>query len=343
MGEENFHHKEHKGHKVRKEKSMKMKSLPIAVVLLVSLIGGTWSLVHAQQEGKKPLEKVRLTVPAKSLTFLPYYFGKSQRLFEKEGIDLEIIIMRPPLGVTALVAGDLDYSAAGGLGIRAAMKGVPLRTVTFIQTRLSFSLVAQPGMAPAKIKNVAVSGIGSLAHYAAITVMKRLGNEKVAYISTNTTGNSYTALLGKAADAAILTPPYTSMATLAGYADLGNTFDVRDLQGGLVARLPHIQERREQVKSMIRGTLRSMDIIARNEAEVISYLQKDFGLEPKIAADTYKILRQVVNSDGDIEEPVLKSIVDKIKQESGIATESPLDRLVDLSVLREARAELRRR
>ena len=136
---------------------------------------------------KKPLEKVRLTVPAKSLTFVPYYFGKSQRLYEKEGIDLEIIVMRPPIGVTALQAGEVDYSAAGGLSVRAAMKGLPLRTIMFIQTRLSFSLIGQPGMVPARIKNVAVSGIGSLAHYAAITVMKRLGNEKVAYISTNTT------------------------------------------------------------------------------------------------------------------------------------------------------------
>ena len=315
----------------------------LMLVLSWLIVLGYYPPLDAQQDGRKPLEKVRLTVPAKSLTFVPYYFGKAQGFFAREGIDLEIIVMRPPLGITALVAGDLDYSAAGGLGIRAAMKGIPLRNVTFIQTRLSFSLIGQPGMAPARIKNVAVSGIGSLAHYAAITVMKRLGNEKVTYISTNTTPNSYTALLAKAADAAIITPPYTSMATLAGYVDLGNTFDVRDLQGGLVARLPYIQERHEQVKAVIKGTLRSMDAIVKNEAEVVPYLQKDFSLEPKIAADTYKILRQVVNTDGDIEEPVLKSIVDKIRQEFGIATEIPLDRLVDLSVLREARAELRKR
>jgi len=291
----------------------------------------------------RPLDKVRLTVPAKSLTFLPYYFGKAQGIFAKEGIDLEIIVMRPPLGVTALVAGDLDYSAAGGLSIRAAIKGVPLRTITFIQTRLSFSLVGQPGMTAARIKNVAVSGIGSLAHYAATTVMKRLGNEKVAYISTNTTANSYSVLLSKAADAVILTPPYTSMATLAGYVDLGNTFDVRDLQGGLVARATSIQDHRELVKSVIRGTLRSMDAIVRSEGEVVSYLQRDFGLEPRIAADTFRILKQIVNSDGDIEESVLKSIIDKIKQESGITAEIPMDRLVDLSLLREVRAEIRKR
>lgn len=317
-----------------------MKKTVWHVVISLLVVTAYWN--HAQAQSK-PTEKVRLTVPAKSLTFVPYYFGKAQGLYLREGVELEIIVMRPPLGITALVAGDLDYSAAGGLAMRAALKGVPLRTATFIQTRLSFSLIGQPAMVPARIKNVAVSGIGSLAHYAAITVMKRLGNEKINYISTNTTGNSYTALLSKAADAVILSPPYTSMATLAGYTDLGNTFDVRDLQGGLVTRAAHIQERREQVKSVIRGTIRSMDMLVKNENEVISYLQKDFGLEAKIAADTYRTLRQVVNTDGDIEEPVLKSIVDKLRQESGVAGEIPMDRLVDLSILREVKAELRKR
>lgn len=312
-------------------------------VFLVGLVLCAPGAPLAAQDSQKPLERVRLTVPAKSLTFLPYYFGKAQGLYAKEGIDLEIIVMRPPLGVTALVSGDLDYSAAGGLSIRAAMKGAPIRTISFIQTRLSFSLIGQPGMTPARIRNVAVSGIGSLAHYAALTVMKRLGQDKVAYISTNTTGNSYTALLGKAVDAAILTPPFTSMAVLAGYPDLGNTFDVRDLQGGLVTRLSHIQDRREQVKAVIRGTLRSMENLVKNDAEVIAYLQKDFALDPKIAADTVKILKQVVNTDGDIEEAVLRAIVDKIREESGISAEVPLERLVDLSILREVRGELRKR
>lgn len=322
---------------------MAFKLIVSGIALLGVLLGWSDSSLQAQQDAKKPLERVRLTVPAKSLTFLPYYFGKAQGFFAREGIDLEIIVMRPPLGVTALVAGDLDYTAAGGLSIRAAMKGVPLRTITFIQTRLSFSLIGQPGMTPARLRNVAVSGIGSLAHFAAIIVMKRLGNDKVTYISTNTTGNSYTALLGKAVDAAILTPPYTSMATLAGYGDLGNTFDVRDLQGGLVTRVAHLKDRREQVKAVIRATLRSMESLVKNEAQVIPYLQKDFGLEPRIAADTFKILTQIVNADGDIEEPVLKSIIDKIKEESGITGDMPHDRLVDLSLLREVQAELRKK
>ena len=94
---------------------------------------------------------------------------------------------------------------------------------------------------------------------------------------------------------------------------------------------------------MIRATLRSMDSVVKNEAEAVAYLHRDFALEPKIATATYRILKQIVNTDGDIEEPVLKTILEKLKQEAGVSAEIPLDRLVDLSLLREVKTELSRK
>lgn len=323
-----------------------MKSLGVLTVVFILLLAGFAEGAGARQEqgARQAFERVKLTVAAKSLTFLPYYFGKAKGIFDREGIDLEIVVMRPPLGITALEAGELEYSASSGVGMRAAAKGLPLRALMFMQTRLSFSLVGQPGMTAAKIRTVAVSGIGSLAHYAAIAVVKKLGrggpNDKVTYTVTNTTANSYAALIGKATDAAILTPPYTSMATLAGYADLGDSFEMRDAQGGLVVRAEYLQERPRQIKAMIRAVLRTLDTVLKDEGEVVAYMQKEFGLERGVAGGSYRILKHVLSPDGDIEEPVLKSIVEKIKQESSIATDVPIDRVADLSILREARAEL---
>ena len=298
----------------------------------------------ATPSARKPLERVKMTVPAKSLTFFPYYFGKDKRIFEEEGVDLELIVIRPPLGITALQAGELDFSAAAGLGMRAALKGAPVRVLAFIQTRLSFSLLAQPGITAQRIGTVGVSGIGSTAHYAALAVMKKLGrggpNDKATYITTNTTAQSYAVLAGKAVDATILSPPYTSMATLAGYVDLGNAFDIRDIQGGLVARVDHLQGKRAQAKAMIRATLRSLDYIEKHEGESMKYLQKEFNLDARVAADSYKIIKQVLSADGDIEESVLKSVLENMKRDAQITTEVPLDRIADLSLLREVKAEL---
>ncbi|HEX2386232.1 MAG TPA: ABC transporter substrate-binding protein, partial [Candidatus Binatia bacterium] len=309
-----------------------------AAALALLLAGGAEAATAA-----RPLQKTKLTVPAKSLTFFPYYFGRDRRVFEDEGLELEIIVMRPPLGVTALQAGELDYSAAASLAMRAALKGAPLRTLMFIQTRLSFSLLGQPGMTPQKISKVGVSGLGSLAHYAALTVMKKIGRDgpgdKVTYITTNTTAQSYAALVSKAVDATILSPPYTSMATLAGYADLGNAFDVRDFQGGLSTRLDHLQQKPEQAKAMIRAVLKSLDFIVKHESEVVKYLQKEFGLDARVAAESYKIIKQVLNTDGDVEEPVLRSVVESMKKDAQMTADVPLDRVADLSLLREVKTE----
>jgi len=324
---------------------------PVVLLLLALVLPQLWGANLAAQEGgsplRRPLEKVKLTVAAKSVTFVPFYFGKAKGFFKEEGVDLDIVVIRPPIGITALQAGEVDYSASSGVGMRAALKGASLRALMFIQTKLSFSLIGQPGMDSKKIKTVAVSGVGSLAHYAAIAVLKKLGrggpNDALTYITTNTTAQSYASLMGKAVDAAILTPPYTSMATIGGYADLGNAFDMRDVQGGLVARASHLQEHREQVKAMVRAILRSLDYMVRNEAEAIRYLQKEFHLEPKVAADSYGIVKQVLNTSGDIEEPILKSVVENMKKETQVTADFPMDRIVDLTLLREVRSELQSR
>src|SRR5213594_1165790 len=314
------------------------------------LVIGALSLVvflpaAARSQSRKSTEKVRVTVPAKSLTFLPFYFGQSKGIFNEEAIDPELIVMRPPLGIVALEAGDVAYSAAPGVGMRAALKGAQLRVVTFVQTRLSFSLLGQPGMNEKRIKSVGVSGIGSTAHYAALAVMKRLGRgaaeDRVVYITTNTTAQSYTSLLGKVVDAAILTPPYTSMADLSGYVDLGDTFDVGDVQGGLVTTARRIQEERAQVKAVVRALVRTLEYISSHEDEVLDYLQRQFGLDRQVAAGSYGVLKRVFSMNGDIDDGLLKSVIERMKQDSKITEEISAGRIVDLSLVREVQSDLK--
>ncbi|MBI4490993.1 MAG: ABC transporter substrate-binding protein [Deltaproteobacteria bacterium] len=314
-------------------------------LLIAALSLSAFIPIEAWSQAAKPAEKVRVTVPAKSLAFLPFYLGQAKGIFNEEGLQPELIVMRPPLGIVALEAGDVAYSAAPGVGMRAALRGAQLRTVTFVQTKLSFSLVGQPGMNEKKMKTIGVSGIGSTAHYAAIGVVKKLGrgalDDKVVYITTNTTAQSYASLIGKVVDAAILSPPYTIMATLAGYVDLGDTFDVGDVQGGLVTTAKRVREQRGEVKAVIRAILRALDYISGHENEILDYLQRQFNLERQVAAGSYGILKRVYSMGGDIEEALLKSVIERMKKDSKITEEVPMDRIVDLSLVREIQSELK--
>lgn len=291
-----------------------------------------------------PVEKVKMTMAAKSFSTLPWYFGQAKGIFRKEGVELELIVMRTPIAIAALTQGEAEYTSAAGGGMRAAIRGAPLRAVMFVQTRLSFSLVGQPGMNPKKIKTVGISGFGSSAHYAAIAVMRKLGRgtpgDEITYITTNSTAQSYATLMAKAIDAAILTPPYTSMATVARHVELGDAFDIRDIQGGLMTRTRHISEQRDQVKAVIRGALRSMDYISRREDEFMEYVQKEFNIDRRVAAPSYAILKRVLTMDGDIDEPVLNSLLDNMKKDVKVTEDIPLDRVVDFGPLREVLVEI---
>lgn len=308
------------------------------------LIGFLLSPIPALNLWAQSPTKVKVTMAAKSFSTLPWYFGQAKGIFRKEGVDLELIVMRTPIAIAALTQGEAEYTSAAGGGMRAAIRGAPLRAVMFIQTRLSFSLVGQPGMNGKKIKTVGISGFGSSAHYAAIAVMKKLGRgtagDEITYITTNSTAQSYAALMAKAIDAVILTPPFTSMATVTGHVELGDAFDMRDIQGGLMTRTRYISEQRDQVKAVIRGALRSMDYIARREDEFMEYVQKEFNIDRRVAAPSYAILKRVLTMDGDIDEPVLKSLLDNMRQDVKVTEEVSPDRVVDLGLLREVQAEL---
>ncbi|HLH23738.1 MAG TPA: ABC transporter substrate-binding protein [Chloroflexota bacterium] len=291
----------------------------------------------------RPLQQVRITVPTKSITFLPFYFGQDKGIYREEGLDLELVQMRPPLGISALEAGDLAYSAAPGVGMRAAIQGAAIRAVLFVQAKPSFTLIGQPGIAPDQIKTVAVSGIGSTAHYAALNVMRKLGRggpDDATYFATNDTAKSYQALQGKTADAAILSPPYTSMATVAGYARLGDAFDMVDVQGGLVTTTRHLAEQPAEVKALLRGTLRALEYIAAHQDELVAYMEREFELEHEVAVGSYDIVKQVLDMTGDMDEAALRSVVDQMKQDAEVTDDLPLDRVVALQPLREVQAEL---
>ena len=48
----------------------------------------------------------------------------------------------------------------------------------------------------------------------------------------------------------------------------------------------------------------------------------------------------MLNIDGDVEEPVLKSVLENMKRDAQVTADVPLDRVADLSLLREVKAEM---
>jgi len=80
----------------------RIQILAIAVALL-----GHWARVYAQ-EGKT---KVRIAIPSASICCLHLFAAQQWKVFEDNGLDVEIIQMRPQVANAAMIAGEIHYFA----------------------------------------------------------------------------------------------------------------------------------------------------------------------------------------------------------------------------------------
>src|SRR5438309_10305903 len=68
-------------------------------------------------------QKVRVAMPAKSMTFLNFYVGDKFGVYKAEGLDVSFEVIKTDVGVAGMVAGEIDYTTAIGSAMRAATSG----------------------------------------------------------------------------------------------------------------------------------------------------------------------------------------------------------------------------
>src|SRR4029434_1029363 len=108
-------------------------------------------------------EKIRTAIPQANLHYLSLFVAGGTGVFRDEGLDNETVVISGPLSIAALLSGDVDYSGAGGSGMRAALKGAPVKGIMFQTDKVTFYLVADPSIknaADLKGKQIAIGSPG---------------------------------------------------------------------------------------------------------------------------------------------------------------------------------------
>src|ERR671925_2387347 len=129
----------------------------VSVFLLTSVSFPVWS-----QEGAG-LKKIRIGVPNRGVPNLGLMAAQRYGFFRAQGLDAELIVMRPSISLQTLLAGDLDYSTVLASAARASVSGLPLRIVMALTVGQDFSLVVGSDirhMGDLKGKTLATSGVG---------------------------------------------------------------------------------------------------------------------------------------------------------------------------------------
>jgi NitT/TauT family transport system substrate-binding protein len=110
----------------------------------------------------------------------PLWAAQEQGFFRKNGIEAELIFVRgAPTLVAALTSGDMDIGYTGGTAVLgASAAGIDLKILAVLTNRVTYDLVARPGIKSAEElrgKLFGVTSIGGTLWMGAVLGLERLG------------------------------------------------------------------------------------------------------------------------------------------------------------------------
>src|SRR3990172_1625663 len=147
----------------------------------------TWLLLpRAEALG---LETVNLAIPTKSFQQVIYPLAQERGYMREEGIDLKITFIAPTPSVQALVAGSVQFTAAGTSALVAVSRGAaPLKVVLAVNDRVHQWILTKPEIGSPtalKVKRIATTGVAAIATFMLKQILAKHGldpNRDVAYI-----------------------------------------------------------------------------------------------------------------------------------------------------------------
>ena len=286
-------------------------------------------------------EKVRIAVSSKSLGFFDTWAARERGFYRNHGLEAEIIAMRPPVAAAALQAGEIDYNFGANTTLRASLSGLPVKIVS-LSVRSSFHTLtarsAIKSIADLKGKVIAVT-IGAADDVVARHLVRRGGLDPrdVQFISMAGSDSRYQALLAGSIDATALSLPFFIVAKRQGFNLLGTAVDVLEMATvGIGTSTRKIQHEREQVKKMVRAQLDTLRWIKYQKAEAIQFLQRFFGLDEGVAAESHELYARLIVEDA---RPLPSAVKTVLEQEG--KGQTPLDRVVETAIVEEVLRERR--
>lgn len=299
-------------------------------------------------------EKLRLANSGFNTSSMPEYIGREEGIYLREGIDLEILVVRPDLAAAAVTAGQIDTTVFVATALLARAKGLPVVTIFNDDSYSRFFLMAQPSIRFVRDlagKNVLLFTMGGAPYIETLKVLKSSGVNPRDVLLTAMDGGSeklYSVLLAGGAAAVLLTPPFNFKAEAQGFRRLAFSGDYAPAATvGLVVHEKSLKLKREVLKKLIRGRLKSLQYIRDHPERDIQWLIRHMGISRGLAEASLRWQLRIWNKDGRAsEEAILNPL--RLGVEMGVYDPNRDFRinptpgqLVDYSLLKEVLKEMK--
>ncbi len=308
-------------------------------VVFILIFAAQFSRLAAWAQEPKPT--VRVHTPGPSILSVPFQIAEEQGFYKDEGLNVDFLVMTTGAGIQALIAGNVDASQILGLTLRAAInRGAPLKIALVFNDRPTYWLTTKKEIGSfedLKGKIIASSSPGASSDALLQRLLAKRGivpkkDVTIVYIGSSTV--TYQALVRGSVPAAVMVPPFSSLAKAQGFRELAD-FGKEDLGpflgGGVSVSEKFSRERPEIMAKFLRATWRGLRLLKTNRKISVPIMSKFLNLQPDIANSVYdSTLPSFTDYGFNGEDWQLKVL----EQEIGRADKNLAQKAFDFSVVR---------
>ncbi|MEK6600848.1 MAG: ABC transporter substrate-binding protein [Candidatus Binatota bacterium] len=251
----------------------------------------------------KTLKKIHVGVPAVSMGNIIIFAAKEAGLFEKHGLDAEVVVMQGSgIASRALVAGSVQISPiATPSVISADLAGADMVILAHTMPGVVQSLMVRPEIKRAedlKGKKIAVTTYGSLTDFLVRHLMKKKGlnpDRDVALLQVGADPERLASLRQGGVDGATLSHPAYIRAQRLGFSVLWDFYKEVDYPWSeIVSRRAIIRQDRDLVINYMRAHLEGIALFKRDREFGKKVIKKSLRLDDdELAGESYELFAKL--------------------------------------------------
>jgi ABC-type nitrate/sulfonate/bicarbonate transport system substrate-binding protein len=291
---------------------------------------------------------VHIAVPTLSMVVIAFTAAKEKGYYREEGLDVDLVVMRDTLGISALIGGNVDFASMSGAGLTAILGGVPLRFTFSSFYRPMFWIYAKPEIQDIKAlkgKRIGVTGLGSGPDNLLRETLKRNGLEAgrdAVVLALGLPSTVATALRAGTVDAATISPPFNFAVKDAGFRELVSFLkeDFVELQGSILVHERIFQSDPGLVEKFVRGTLKGLRYARENKSGTIPILLRYMKIKEDLAGQYYDQVRTIMTTDGTASADLQKKYLDQALKVLTPKESPSAEKIFNYSLARKISGEL---
>jgi ABC-type nitrate/sulfonate/bicarbonate transport system substrate-binding protein len=311
-------------------------------------IGVAFAMCGAVAQAQEGKTKIRIAIPnASSICCLHLFAAEQWNIFQDNGLDVEIIQMRPQVANAAMIVGEIHYFAGvGPNSVAATLRGMSSRAVWFASDQLIYSLLARSefkALKELRSKRVGVGGLGDTTEVSLRIGLEAAGeNPKDFVILGVGNANLMSALESGSIDAALLNPPLLYYAKRKGFRELLDIgTHVKMPLGGLTTMTSTIQNRSAELRRLIRAMQVAKRNLLQSKEKSVDVMMRFLKVSRETAEDTFADYQKTVSGNGVPSREGIEQIVKSLQLLGQFGGRKiAFDEVADARIAREVAKEL---